>query len=137
MPVLEQVRRTLGCEVYEGYGLTETSPVVAYNQPGMPCRPGTVGLPVTGVEVAVARADVEGVVELLPAGEVGEIVIRGHNVMAGYLGLPEATAEVLVDGWFRSGECQVKPSGSARGSRRTSRPAAHPPRRPAAATARG
>ncbi|MER5512627.1 long-chain fatty acid--CoA ligase [Streptomyces sp. NPDC002766] len=107
VPVLEQVRRTLGCEVYEGYGLTETSPVVAYNQPGMPCRPGTVGLPVTGVEVAVARADVEGVVELLPAGEVGEIVIRGHNVMAGYLGLPEATAEVLVDGWFRSGDLGV------------------------------
>ncbi|GGZ20368.1 AMP-dependent synthetase [Streptomyces olivaceoviridis] len=107
VPVLEQVRQTLGCEVYEGYGLTETSPVVAYNQPGIPCRPGTVGLPVTGVEVAVARADVEAAVELLPAGEIGEIVIRGHNVMAGYLGLPAATAAVLVDGWFRSGDLGV------------------------------
>ncbi|MGW1836503.1 long-chain-fatty-acid--CoA ligase [Streptomyces sp. NPDC002067] len=104
VPVLERVRRTFGCEVYEGYGLTETSPCVAYNQPGTPPRPGTVGLPVEGVEVAVARAEVEGRVELLPVGEVGEVVIRGHNVMAGYLGLPKATAEVLVDGWFRSGD---------------------------------
>ncbi|MFE1910738.1 long-chain-fatty-acid--CoA ligase [Streptomyces anandii] len=107
VPVLEEVRRVLGCEVYEGYGLTETSPVVAYNRPGLTCRPGTVGLPVAGVEVAVARADVEEAVEPLPAGEVGEIVIRGHNVMAGYLGRPEATAEVLVDGWFRSGDLGV------------------------------
>ncbi|MFJ9693237.1 long-chain fatty acid--CoA ligase [Kitasatospora sp. NPDC101183] len=104
VPVLEQVRRVFGCEVYEGYGLTETSPCVAYNQPGAVPRPGTVGLPVAGVEVAVARADLEGGVELLPPGEVGEVVVRGHNVMAGYLGLPEATAEVLVDGWFRSGD---------------------------------
>ncbi|MCX5388046.1 AMP-binding protein [Streptomyces sp. NBC_00083] len=104
VPVLAQVRRAFGCEVYEGYGLTETSPCVAYNQPGTAPRPGTVGVPVEGVEVAIARADVEGSVELLPVGEVGEVVVRGHNVMAGYLGLPEATAEVLVDGWFRSGD---------------------------------
>jgi long-chain acyl-CoA synthetase len=107
VPVLERVRRRFGCEVYEGYGLTETSPCVSYNQPGIPCRPGTVGLPIDGVEVGIARADLEGAVELLPPGEVGEIVIRGHNVMAGYLGLPAATAEVLVDGWFRSGDIGV------------------------------
>lgn len=104
VPVLAQVQRAFGCEVYEGYGLTETSPCVAYNHPGTAPRPGTVGLPVEGVEVAIARADLEGSVELLPVGEVGEVVVRGHNVMAGYLGLPEATAEVLVDGWFRSGD---------------------------------
>ncbi|MCC5476509.1 long-chain-fatty-acid--CoA ligase [Streptomyces barringtoniae] len=104
VPVLAQVQRAFGCEVYEGYGLTETSPCVAYNQPGTAPRPGTVGLPVEGVEVAIARADLEGSVELLPVGEVGEVVVRGHNVMAGYLGLPKATAEVLVDGWFRSGD---------------------------------
>ncbi|MFI5522551.1 long-chain fatty acid--CoA ligase [Streptomyces platensis] len=102
--VLARVQRVFGCEVYEGYGLTETSPCVAYNHPGTAPRPGTVGLPVEGVEVAIARADLEGRVELLPVGEVGEVVIRGHNVMAGYLGLPRATAEVLVDGWFRSGD---------------------------------
>nr|ADI58647.1 AsuD3 [Streptomyces nodosus subsp. asukaensis] len=106
--VLEEFQRTFGCTVYEGYGLTETSPVVAYNQRAWPPRPGTVGKPVWGVDVEIARADVEGRIEVLPAGEVGEIVIRGHNVMAGYLDRPGATAEVLVDGWFRSGDLGVK-----------------------------
>lgn len=102
--VLEEIQEVFDCPVYEGYGLTETSPVVAYNQPGLPRRPGTVGWPVWGVEVAVAAPDTEGRIETLPAGEVGEIVVRGHNVMAGYLGRPKATAEVLVDGWFRTGD---------------------------------
>ncbi|WP_089099034.1 long-chain-fatty-acid--CoA ligase [Streptomyces hyaluromycini] len=102
--LLEKVEETFGCPVYEGYGLTETSPVVAYNQKAWPCKPGTVGRPIWGVEVGIARADVEGRIELLPDGDLGEIVIRGHNVMAGYLNRPEATAEVLVDGWFRSGD---------------------------------
>ncbi|MGI5484260.1 long-chain-fatty-acid--CoA ligase [Streptomyces lavendofoliae] len=105
---LEEFRSTFGCEVYEGYGLTETSPVVAYNRPGRPCRPGTVGTPIEGVRVAIARADVEDRVEPLPPGETGEIVVSGHNVMAGYLGRPEATAEVLVDGWFRTGDLGVQ-----------------------------
>ncbi|WP_067699743.1 long-chain-fatty-acid--CoA ligase [Nocardia jejuensis] len=107
VPTLQAVRLTFGCEVFEGYGLTETSPCVAYNQPGIPCRPGTVGRPIAGVEVRIARADVEDRIEPLPAGEVGEVVVRGHNVMTGYLGLPDATAEVLVDGWFRSGDLGV------------------------------
>ncbi|MEU8431917.1 long-chain fatty acid--CoA ligase [Streptomyces sp. NPDC029216] len=106
--VLDEFQRVFGCSIYEGYGLTETSPVVAYNQKAWPCRPGTVGKPVWGVDVEIARADLEGRIELLPAGSVGEIVIRGHNVMAGYLNRPEATAEVLVDGWFRSGDLGVK-----------------------------
>ncbi|MBP0450821.1 AMP-binding protein [Kitasatospora sp. RG8] len=108
VPVLEQVRTTFGCEVYEGYGLTETSPVVAYNLPGTVCKPGTVGLPIEGVEVAVAAAEVEGRIELLDRGEIGEVVVRGHNVMAGYLGRPRETAEVLVDGWFRTGDLGVQ-----------------------------
>ena len=107
VPVLERVQEVFGCQVYEGYGLTETSPCVAYNQPGSVTRPGTVGTPIAGVEVGVARAGLENRVELLPAGEVGEVVVRGHNVMSGYLGLPEETAAVLVDGWFRSGDLGV------------------------------
>ncbi|MFJ8313706.1 MULTISPECIES: long-chain fatty acid--CoA ligase [unclassified Streptomyces] len=106
--VLTEFEEAFGCPIYEGYGLTETSPVVAYNQKAWPCRPGTVGRPIWGVEVEIARAEVEGRIELLPAGELGEVVIRGHNVMAGYLNRPEATAEVLVDGWFRSGDLGVK-----------------------------
>ncbi|WP_327070799.1 long-chain-fatty-acid--CoA ligase [Kitasatospora sp. NBC_01302] len=108
VPVLERFEEVFGCRIYEGYGLTETSPVVAYNQPAWPRRAGTVGRPIWGVEVEIARAGLEGRIELLPTGEVGEIVVRGHNVMAGYLGRPEATAEVLVDGWFRSGDLGVK-----------------------------
>jgi long-chain acyl-CoA synthetase len=107
VPVLAAVEDAFGCRVYEGYGLTETSPCVAYNQPGSTPRPGTVGTPIAGVEVGIARAELEDRIELLPAGAVGEVVIRGHNVMAGYLGLPEETAAVLVDGWFRSGDLGV------------------------------
>ena len=108
LAVLEEFQQTFGCPIFEGYGLTETSPVVAYNQKTWPCKPGTVGRPIWGVDVEIARADLEGRIELLPAGQVGEIVIRGHNVMAGYLNQPEATAEVMVDGWFRSGDLGVK-----------------------------
>ncbi|MCX4755372.1 long-chain-fatty-acid--CoA ligase [Kitasatospora purpeofusca] len=108
--VLDAFRETFGCPVLEGYGLTETSPVVAYNQRAWPLRPGTVGRPIWGVEVEIARAEVEDRIELLPAGETGEIVVRGHNVMAGYLNRPEATAEAVVDGWFRSGDLGVKDS---------------------------
>ncbi|OPF70698.1 long-chain-fatty-acid--CoA ligase [Streptomyces antioxidans] len=106
--VLEEFQEVYGCPIYEGYGLTETSPVVAYNQKAWPRRPGTVGRPIWGVEAEIAAADVEDRIELLGAGEVGEIVVRGHNVMAGYLNRPEATAAVLVDGWFRSGDLGVK-----------------------------
>ncbi|MFJ4773843.1 long-chain fatty acid--CoA ligase [Streptomyces uncialis] len=106
--LLDAFRETFGCPVLEGYGLTETSPVVAYNQKAWPLRPGTVGRPIWGVEVEIARAEVEDRVELLSPGELGEIVIRGHNVMAGYLNRPEATAEAIVDGWFRSGDLGFK-----------------------------
>ncbi|NED91971.1 long-chain fatty acid--CoA ligase [Streptomyces sp. SID11233] len=100
---LEAVRSTFGCPVYEGYGMTETSCSVAYHYPGLTFRPGTVGVPITGITVGMAGPDADGI-ELLPVGEVGEIVVRGQNVMAGYLGRPDLTAEVLIDGWFRTGD---------------------------------
>lgn len=108
VPVLERVRAMFGCEVHEGYGLSETSPVVAYNMPGIACKPGTVGLPIEGVEVGIVDAETEGRIEFVRQGEVGEIVVRGPNVMAGYLNRPEETAEVLVDGWFRTGDLGVQ-----------------------------
>lgn len=100
---LEAVRSTFGCPVYEGYGMTETSCSVAYHYPGLTFRPGTVGVPITGITVGTARPDADGI-ELLPVGEVGEIVVRGQSVMAGYLGRPDLTAEAVRDGWFRTGD---------------------------------
>ncbi|MFI1285892.1 long-chain fatty acid--CoA ligase [Streptomyces sp. NPDC020858] len=100
---LEDVRSTFGCSVYEGYGMTETSCSVAYHYPGLTFRSGTVGVPITGITVGIARPNADGV-DLLPTGEVGEIVVRGPNVMAGYLGRPDMTAEVLIDGWFLTGD---------------------------------
>ncbi|WP_189277618.1 long-chain-fatty-acid--CoA ligase [Kitasatospora griseola] len=105
--VLDAFQEAFGCPVLEGYGLTEASPVVTYNQKAWPLKPGTVGRPIWGVEVEIARAEVADRIELLPAGETGEVVFRGHNVMAGYLNRPEATAEAVVDGWFRSGDLGV------------------------------
>jgi long-chain acyl-CoA synthetase len=106
--VLERFNAAFSTTVFEGYGLSETSPTATVNQPHFGTRAGTVGHPIWGVEVEVARAEVDDRVELLPAGELGEIVIRGHNVFAGYLGQPEATAQALVDGWFRTGDLGTK-----------------------------
>ncbi|MFB6712953.1 MULTISPECIES: long-chain fatty acid--CoA ligase [unclassified Streptomyces] len=100
---LDDVRSVFGCPVYEGYGMTETSCSVAYHYPGLTFRSGTVGVPITGITVGIARPNADRV-DLLPVGEVGEIVVRGPNVMAGYLGRPEITAEVLIDGWFLTGD---------------------------------
>jgi long-chain acyl-CoA synthetase len=106
--VLERFDAAFRTTIYEGYGLSETSPTASVNQPHFGTRPGTVGHPIWGVEVEVARADVEGRIEWLPPGELGEIVIRGHNVFSGYLGRPEETAKVVVDGWFRTGDLGQK-----------------------------
>nr|WP_205861641.1 long-chain fatty acid--CoA ligase [Planosporangium flavigriseum] len=106
--VLERFNAAFSTTIFEGYGLSETSPTATVNQPRFGTRPGTVGHPIWGVEVEVARADVDDRIELVPAGELGEIVIRGHNVFAGYLGRPEATEQALVDGWFRTGDLGTK-----------------------------
>ncbi|CAL9356112.1 Long-chain-fatty-acid--CoA ligase [Streptomyces sp. enrichment culture] len=106
--VLERFEAAFGARVHEGYGLSETSPAAAVNQPVFGTKPGTVGHPLWGVDVEIARADAEDRVELLPPGELGEVVVRGHNVFSGYLGRPEATAEALVDGWFRTGDLGTK-----------------------------
>jgi long-chain acyl-CoA synthetase len=106
--VLEAFEKTFGTPVYEGYGLSETSPTATTNQPHFGTKAGSVGHTIWGVDVEIARAEIDERIELLPVGELGEIVVRGHNVFSGYLGLPEATAEALVDGWFRTGDLGTK-----------------------------
>ncbi len=102
MPVeiLRGFEEKFGCVILEGYGLSETSPVASFNHPDKVRKPGSIGTPVEGVEMRLV-GDGGGAV---PAGEVGEIAIRGHNVMKGYWGRPEATAEAIPDGWFRTGD---------------------------------
>ncbi|MER7478983.1 long-chain fatty acid--CoA ligase [Streptomyces sp. NPDC126510] len=102
--MLNEFTARFGCQVYEGYGLTEASPVVAYNLPGRPPVPGTVGHPIPGVEVVIADSSVEEHIAPVAKGEVGEVVVRGPNVTAGYLGLPDETGKAIVDGWLRSGD---------------------------------
>jgi len=102
--VLERFNETFATSIFEGYGLSETSPTATTNQPHFGTKAGTIGHPVWGVEVEIARAEIDERIELLPVGELGEIVIRGHNVFAGYLGRPQETALAMVDGWFRSGD---------------------------------
>ncbi len=98
--VLRGFEQAFDCIVLEGYGLSETSPVASSNHPGMERKPGSIGTPLEEVEMKVVDEDDNEV----PQGEVGEIVIRGHNIMKGYWQRPDATAEAMRGGWFHSGD---------------------------------
>jgi long-chain acyl-CoA synthetase len=99
--VLRQFEHTFGCKVLEGYGLSETSPVASFNHPDRERKAGSIGTPIEGVEMKVVDDDGNDP----PQGEVGEIVIRGHNVMKGYWNRPDATAGAIgADGWFKTGD---------------------------------
>jgi long-chain acyl-CoA synthetase len=99
--IIKKVRERLGVTILEGYGLSETSPVATFSDPDRDPRPGSIGIPIWGVECKLID-DEWNTVEAVD--EVGEIAIRGHNIMKGYLNRPDATAEVMRDGWFRSGD---------------------------------
>ena len=99
--IIKEVRERLGVQILEGYGLSETSPVATFSDPNSEPRPGSIGIGVWGVEVRLVDErwnTVDGV------DEIGEIAIRGHNIMRGYYKRPEATAEVMHEGWFRTGD---------------------------------
>jgi long-chain acyl-CoA synthetase len=90
-----------GCIILEGYGLSETSPVASFNHPDRERKPGSIGTPIEGVEMQVWDDDGNEV----PQGEVGEIVIRGHNIMKGYWNRDDANKEAITEeGWFRTGD---------------------------------
>jgi len=101
--VAEQVHARFGLHVYEGYGLTETSPVVAYSV-GTGAPFGSIGRPLPGVEMRLVDADGDDVL----VGDAGEIWVRGPNVFAGYWNDEAATESVLDDeGWLRTGDLAV------------------------------
>ena len=105
MPVeiIDRFQKAFGLRILEGYGLTETSPIACFNQLERPSKPGTVGLPLMGIEIKCFDDDDEEV----PRGRRGEIVIRGHNVMKGYYKRPEATAKAFTNGWFHTGDIGI------------------------------
>ncbi|MDP9496067.1 MAG: long-chain fatty acid--CoA ligase [Actinomycetota bacterium] len=98
--VLRGFDEAFSCKVLEGYGLSETSPVASFNHPDKERKPGSIGTPIEGVEMSLfddQDREVSG-------DAVGEIVIRGHNIMKGYWNRPDATAAAVRDGWFHSGD---------------------------------
>jgi long-chain acyl-CoA synthetase len=98
--VMKAFNEKFNVTILEGYGLSETSPIAVFNRLDREIKPGSIGFAVWGVEVRLVDAEDQDV----GAGEVGEIVIRGHNVMKGYYNRPEATAEAMRNGWFHTGD---------------------------------
>jgi long-chain acyl-CoA synthetase len=99
--ILNRFKERFHVQILEGYGLSETSPVATFSDPQRDPRPGSIGVPIWGIDVKLVDPDWNTVGE---AGEIGEIAVRGHNIMKGYYKRPEATAAVMRDGWFRTGD---------------------------------
>ncbi|MET7897766.1 long-chain-fatty-acid--CoA ligase [Streptomyces mirabilis] len=102
----KQFEDRFGVTILEGYGLSETSPIASFSRFGEAPRVGSIGVPIPGVEMKLIRDDwseAEG-----GPDAIGEIAIKGHNVMKGYYRRPEATAEAIKEGWFRSGDLARK-----------------------------
>jgi long-chain acyl-CoA synthetase len=97
---LKEFAKKFSFPLLEGYGLSEASPVVSFNPVDGVQKPGSVGLPIPDVEVKII--DEHG--NDLPVGEVGEIIVRGPNVMQGYWNQPEETAATLRNGWLHTGD---------------------------------
>jgi long-chain acyl-CoA synthetase len=98
--LIDEYQQRFGIPLLEGFGLTETSPMVSFNVP-WDWRPGSVGKPIPGVEINIK----DDLGRDLPAGESGELWVRGPNVMKGYYNRPQETSEVLTaDGWFQTGD---------------------------------
>ncbi|MCZ0991461.1 long-chain-fatty-acid--CoA ligase [Streptomyces diastatochromogenes] len=98
--ILHGFERRFGCMVLEGFGMSETSPVVSFNHSDRPRKPGSIGTPIRDVEVRLLDDTGRDVT----LGEVGELAVRGPNVMKGYWNRPEETAATIPDGWLRTGD---------------------------------
>jgi long-chain acyl-CoA synthetase len=106
MPVelIRSFKQRFNIDIMEGYGLSETSPAASFSLLDRPKKPGSIGVPIHGVEFRLERPD--GTVITAP-GEPGEICIKGHNVMGGYYKRPDETQKAIRDGWFHSGDVGV------------------------------
>ncbi len=102
--VLSDFEAIFKVPLLEGYGMSEGSPVVTFNQTEMGTKPNSIGTPMWGVQVKLVDNDGNEV----PVGEKGELIYKGHNVMKGYYQKPNATAESLKDGWLYSGDIAIK-----------------------------
>ncbi len=100
LDVMRGFEEKFSVKIQEGYGLSETSPVASFNRLDRERKPGSVGLPVWGIDMKILDELDRDVAQ----GELGEIVIRGHNVMKGYYNKPEATADAFRAGWFHTGD---------------------------------
>lgn len=98
--IIEQFKEKSGIRLIEGYGLTETTSSCCLNPPEGISKPGSIGLPLPGIEMKVC--DEEG--NELPPGKVGEIAVKGESVMMGYYNLPQETKESIKDGWLFTGD---------------------------------
>ena len=99
--ILDRCADRFGVQILEAYGLSESSPLALFSDPDRAPRPGSIGISIWGVQVKLVDPDwntVEGV------ETVGEIAILGHNIMKGYYGRPDATADAIRHGWFRTGD---------------------------------
>jgi long-chain acyl-CoA synthetase len=99
-------KERFGVTILEGYGLSETSPVASFSPPDAEPRVGSIGIPIPGVEMKLIQPESWDEVDpdRTDPDAIGEIAIKGHNIMKGYYGRPDATDEAIRDGWFRSGD---------------------------------
>ena len=102
--VLNNFEKEFDVLILEGFGMSEGSPVVTFNQLDVGRKPGSVGTPVWGVQVKLVDSDGNEVTQ----GEKGELLYKGHNVMKGYYNNTEATAKAIKDGWLYSGDIAIK-----------------------------
>jgi long-chain acyl-CoA synthetase len=102
LEIMQAFEDRFGGKIREGYGLSEASPVTHGNPFVLPARPGSVGMPLPDTDCEVV--DVESGTRVLPAGEIGELRIRGPQVMLGYWNRPDETAIALRDGWLYTGD---------------------------------
>ena len=100
LAILEGFEQKFGCPILEGYGLSEASAVLTGHGQDIPRKPGSVGKPISDVEIRIVDANDNP----LPLGEIGEIIARGPNIMQGYYNMPEETAAALRNGWLHTGD---------------------------------